>query len=379
MAEYNNDDDFFPEGTWVEKDTPAKEVEEKVEETKAEEPVKQEVSETPEVEATEKVEEASEQVEEKKEKRVVEPVTSEEERSLEKKELSDEDFLAFARERYGIESLEDIKGGQTQEKESAFADPFVETLNKYIAETGRSWQDYIRTQTYNVDELSSEQIVKAGLREDNPNLNDSQIEKLYKAEFGQRQLKEIDEEVMDDDEVQAIKNAQEENEIRQIRLEQKAQQYRQTFKDLQEKYRLPQENSTGGQPEEVENDFSFDTEEFKKTSTEAIAELESIELDDFEFKLDDRLKSKVSENFFTPEDFMAQFVDEQGNFNASDWAGFVASQILENDFYSAVSKSKSDSAVENVVKEMKSTTLDSKETPQTAEKVVKSISDAFYD
>lgn len=269
-------------------------------------------------------------------------------------ELSDDLVLNYLKEK-GIEtdSIDSLANKETTEFE--FADPSLKVINDYIKETGRTMNDWINTQSFDLENVSNEDLLMAHLRDENPELNDEQIEFLYEDSYGKVK---IDEDEMDDDE---IAKAKKHNSLREIKAIQDGKKAKAHFQEIQEKYRTPVKEET--KQEETEN--TFDESEYRSSWSEASNGLEGFDVEDdkgntiFSFNADKADLEALSKNAVTPDSlFSERYATEDGQFNVTK---FVEDTFILNNIdkivRAAMSQAKSE-GTEQVVKEMKNTSMD---------------------
>ena len=143
-------------------------------------------------------------------------------------QYSDDDYtLDVLNEKYGTEYehldelLDDLEGGDAPE----FASEQMAKLNEFIAQTGRSPEDYFRTQTQNYDEMSDEKVVKEYLSLENPDLSKEEIDLFFDNTYKTNE----------------DKYSSEESKMGKIHLKRDVSRAREELKELQDEYWSPAE------------------------------------------------------------------------------------------------------------------------------------------
>lgn len=172
----------------------------------AEEAEKQEETEEVETqqEETEEQEESQEETETQEEEQeesqdiVIggDPDESEAQEEKEEKttQITEDAFFEFASKNLGkdVKSFDDLKSGEAKVE---FANEQLETLNNFVAETGRDVFDWFKMQQLNVEGMDNEQLVKTQLATKYPTLKPHEInrkfDRLYKLDAEQYTEDEI--------------------------------------------------------------------------------------------------------------------------------------------------------------------------------------------
>ena len=99
--------------------------------------------------------------------------------------------LDVLNEKYGTEYedldelLDDLEGEQGQ----GYASEQIAELNRFVSETGRSPEDYFKTQTQNYDEMSDSEVIKEYLSLENPDLTQKEIDLFFDSTYKQNEDK----------------------------------------------------------------------------------------------------------------------------------------------------------------------------------------------
>ena len=201
-----------------------------VEDTQATEPQQVEEPTQPEVETVE---------EPQAEQQQVEPQA--------KPEIDEDVVKNFLREKYQIESLEDVLK-KTDEKLPEDVDAFL----RYKKETGRGFDDYMNLQK-DWSKVNETELLRQYYKETNSHLDDEDISYLIEDKFSY-------DEALDDD-----------RDIKKKKVAMKDELYKAKnhFEALKEKYKAPLESSAAGLPEEYQKAYSFYSEYTEQSQKDA--------------------------------------------------------------------------------------------------------------
>ena len=159
-------------------------------------------------------------------------------------DIDEERIHAYLKERYEIESIEDVLKQQLPED--------VEAFLKYKKETGRGFEDYVNLQKdwSSVDDMS---LLKQYYKETNPHLDDEDIGYLLEDKFS------YDEELDDEKDVKKKK----------VAIKDELYKAKGHFESLKEKYKAPLVSSEADLPEDYKKAYSFYSEYNEQTEKEA--------------------------------------------------------------------------------------------------------------
>jgi len=223
-------------------------------------------------------------------------------------ELKDQDVLSFLSKREGreIKSFDDLVTEKIVEKNVEYASEQLQTIDKYVRETGRSAKDWFNTQATDFKQMSSEQLVKDDLKTKFPKLSAKQVEIYFDNKY------HIDSDNYDEDEIAVAK----------VELEIEAQGILKGVLEIQDKFRKPIEKKVVDQkkdsPEnkkdnsEVENRIKI-KQNWIDESKVHVDSTEKINIGKYEVKVDDETKeflNKANSNLETF--FIDNFRDENG-------------------------------------------------------------------
>ena len=209
-----------------------------VEQVEATEPEIQEEAPLEEVEAP--VEEAEVQDQD------INEIAVEQEEVVASEDIDEERIQAYLKERYEIESIEDVLKQPEELPED------VEAFLKYKKETGRGFEDYMNLQKdwSKVDDMS---LLKQYYKESNPHLDDEDISYLLDDKFS------FDEELDDEKDIKKKK----------VAMKDELYKAKSHFESLKEKYKAPLVSSEADLPEDYKKAYSFYSEYTEQTAKEA--------------------------------------------------------------------------------------------------------------
>jgi len=268
------------------------------------------------------------------------------ETSSEPVSLTDESVLNYLKEK-GIEAegFDSLKNT----KEDVFANDYIKGLNDFMRQTGRTKEEYDFVQT-DLSQAPEQELIMQKLKMDNPQLTDRQVKLLFNNQY---KKVEIDEDLMDETE---IAEAKESNELVDIKMQQDGMVARSSFLDLQESFKIPEQNTP-----QTQGDV-FDSEGFKSSFRAEADSIESISFDIGNDKTFDFVVDKDSSvEAVTPDEFMSRYENEDGSFNYELFATHsIALQNLDKIIASAASSQRSEGK-EEVVRDLKNVNLEPRE------------------
>ncbi len=292
-------------------------------------PVEQKEDVEPKVEQKEEVVETTEEnkeevlsnTENKEEETVEEKVeeTKTEETVSEAKTI-DWEFLSETLGRK-VSSVEDLviekEVEKTIEKEKEYLSEFSKGYDQFYKDTGRSVDDYLLA-TRDVEKLTKDDVVRENLRAENPSLDKSKLDFLYKSLYG------VDEDTMSEDEIT----------MKQIKFEQDYNKGVNSLKQIKEKYVTPLDNSIASN-EARAKEQQLAAEQQSKMWAEAIEKTNS-ELKTIDISFEDGFKY----NHVIDEGVKKQAKEIASDLTMSKWAqryqgkdGSVDHKKIQEDIY----------------------------------------------
>lgn len=257
--------------------------------------------------------------------------------------------LSMLNETYGTEYddldelLDDL---ENQNKGSGFANEQVEELNRFVSETGRSPEDYFKTQTQNYDEMSETDVIKEYLSLENPDLTQKEIDIFFDSTYKQNE----------------DKYNSEESELGKIHLKRDVSKAREELLELQDEYWSEPQGEGEYSQEEVE-EMERQKEEAKESFYNGMdEELESIDSlsfeindngDTFDYQLTEEDKSEVGEALSNLDDFLDPYIDNQGNVDRESLALDMIAMKLQSKIVKSVASQYRSKGSEQVLRDIK--------------------------
>jgi hypothetical protein len=261
-------------------------------------------------------------------------------------EISEDGVLEFLNRQLGTE-YKTLSELNKKEEKSPFASPIVETINKFMSETGRDLNDWVRLQnmTSQLEQGTHEDIMRLKYQQENPNLSPEKVEKLFNSDFKKMV---VDEDSMTEAE---IAEAKEHNELVDIKLERNAAKAKQELMQIAESYKAPviekESNEGAFDPQAFGETFSSDYKNYLQETLEEV-EFDLGDGETFSLKVEGDFKNT---NVSNPIEFINGFLDEQGNFDMESWAAkMMVMQHADKIIRMAVNQ-KSSEAKEKLIKE----------------------------
>jgi hypothetical protein len=242
------------------------------------------------------------------------------------------------------DNLDDLLDDLESEDGKGFANEQLEEINRFVSETGRSAEDYFRTQTQNYDEMSDDGVIKEYLALENPELNQEEIDLFYNSTYKQDE-----------------KYSSEENQLGKIHLKKDVIQARDELKELQEEYWSPEENSDTYSDEEIQQmEMQQDEaqEEFYNQMDDELDSIESLtfqinDKESFDYKLTNEDKQVVGEALSNLDDFFEPYMDEQGNMDRESLALDMMAMKLQGNIVKSVASQYRSKGSEQVLRDIK--------------------------
>ena len=242
------------------------------------------------------------------------------------------------------ENLDELLDDLESEDGESFANEQLEEINRFVSETGRSAEDYFRTQTQNYDEMSDDGVIKEYLALENPELTQEEIDLFYNSTYKQND-----------------KYSSEENQLGKIHLKKDVIKARDELKELQEEYWSPEQTSDGYTDEEYQQIQMQQDEAREDFYDQMDDELDSIESltfqindkESFDYKLTDEDKQVVGQALSNLDDFFEPYMDEQGNMDRESLALDMMAMKLQGKIVKSVASQYRSKGSEQVLRDIK--------------------------
>jgi hypothetical protein len=192
-----------------------------------------------------------------------------------------------------VRSLEDFSQPQRT------LDERVESIAKFVEETGRDPFDWFAYQALNPSEMEDMEAVKTNLRNSYRDLSNEEIDLLASSKY------KLDEDLYDEAEVKMAK----------LQLKIDANEARAKISEMRDAYKLPQKQQT-----ENDADSSIINEEWISLMSKEVDSLEGLEFDlgdgnSFTFGIDDNYRSELKNKNAKLDEFFDPYVDDNGNWD----------------------------------------------------------------
>lgn len=264
-----------------------------------------------------------------------------------------EGFVKYMNEQFGTEfnSVDEAKNALSP-RELSFANEQIAQMNKFVGETGRSVIDYLRTQTVDYSKMSNENVMRVYMKQDNPDLTNEEVNLLVTSKYklGNTSGSETD------------------KKLAQIELKRDVNNARKELLNLQEQYRMPQENK--GMSNEEANEIREKWVNNMKTEVNDVESL-SFEINDkgevFDFQLNDQHKENLVKSNSNLNNFFDRYTSEEGNWNFDKLN--LDMFVLDNfqDIIRSVASQYRSKGTEQVVRDIKNPSFNSEPKDATGE------------
>ena len=262
------------------------------------------------------------------------------------------DTLDVLNEKYGTnyDDLDELLDDIESSRESDYASEQVAQLDRFVRETGRTADDFFRTQTQDYDQMSDEQIIKEYLQVENPDLSGKEIDLFYDNTYRQNEEKYNSEDI----------------ELGKVHLKRDVSRARQELLDLQDEYWAPVRDEEGYSEQdiiEMEAQEQMEIDNYKEdlydAMDEEIDDIESLtfEVNDkgetYEYKLTEEDKQMVGEQLSNLDDFFDPYIDQDGNWDTESLALDMIAMKLQSKIVRSVANQYRSQGTEQVLRDIK--------------------------
>lgn len=263
-------------------------------------------------------------------------------------ELNDTAILSYLSEKRGKEynNIDELFEEKTVEieKEFEFASEQLKTINDYVKETGRSLDDWMETQSVDLDKLSSEQLIKMELKSKYPDLTRNEIATYYSNKY------KVDEDVASQSEIDGA----------EITAKIEAQEIRSKLKEVQSKFKLPvekipEQESLAQQTSEAESKAKEVFDNWNSKISGEINNLETISIAGDDVTLTPEMKTEINESVKSLNSFWKDNFVTDGQWDSQKLAKFIFA-VKDNNLDAVVGNIKSSliaEGTENVIENRK--------------------------
>lgn len=207
----------------------------------------------------------------------------------------DQAVFSYLSEKLGrqITSLDDFSQPQRS------IDERVESIARFVEETGRDPFDWFAYQALNPSEMDDMTAVRTNLRNTYRNLSEEEIDLLASNKY------KLDEDLYDEAEVKMAK----------LQLKLDAEEARGKISEMRDSYKMPQKQAT-----EEAADTSIINEEWISSMSKEVDSLEGLEFDlgdgnSFTFGIDNDYRQELKDKNAKLDEFFDPYVDAEGNWD----------------------------------------------------------------
>jgi hypothetical protein len=221
--------------------------------------------------------------------------------SQEGEEISDDEIvLQYLSEKLGrdISSFDDFNNDGYETESNDFASDQLQVINDYVRDTGRTVQDYLNTQTVDLDNVSDDALMKEYLRLDNPDLTDAELNDYMATTY------KTDKEAYSDRETNAGK----------VQLMKDAREARDYFNQIKEDYAMPMQADDPGVSEEERGEW-LGQMETEVDDLEGLSFAMNDQGEEFIYNLDDDARNEIKNYNSDLENFFDKYVDQDGDWD----------------------------------------------------------------
>lgn len=231
--------------------------------------------------------------------------------SIDEDNISDEEYeemlVGAVSEMLGLEGMTKealLERLDTEQKSAPELDPTVQAIADFVAETGRSVNDWFAYQSSNPSEMDDVTVMKQNLQNQYPDLSEEDAMLLLDNKY------KLNADFYGEDEVR----------LGQLQMKMDAANARKELEATREKYLAPVVESApeaAPAPEEIESPI---TAEWIAGMEESVNGMEALEFNvgkdqTFSFGMTDSYKSSLKQSQSQLENHFDQYVDESGNWN----------------------------------------------------------------
>ena len=212
----------------------------------------------------------------------------------------DEIVLQYLSEKLGrdVSSFDDLDNDEYETEYDEFASEQLQVINDYVRNTGRTVQDYLNTQTVDLDNVSDDALLMEYLRLDNPNLTDAELNDYMATTY----------------KTDADSYSERETNAGRVQLMRDAKVARDYFNQIKEEYAMPDESFDTGISEEEMGDWLYQMES-EVDDLEGLSFEMNDQGEEFVYNLDDEAREEIKNSNYNLENFFDKYVDENGDWD----------------------------------------------------------------
>lgn len=201
----------------------------------------------------------------------------------------------YLSERLGVQmqSLDDL----AQLTQTPQLDERLQSIAKFVQETGRDPQDWFRYQSLNPSEMDDMTAVRVQMASKYPNLSYEEVETLISNKYG------YDKDLADEGEVR----------MKQLQLKIDAQEAKQSIEGIRNQYAAPKQ-------QEQQQQQSLINEDWVRSMAQEVNDFEGMEFDLgngklFSYNIDDRYRGQLVQKNASLDSFFNQYVRQDGSWD----------------------------------------------------------------
>ena len=219
--------------------------------------------------------------------------------------LSGEQFMPFPDEVFGETPADDYSEMSDEEFSDMYAqlDPRIQVIADFVAQTGRSPEDWFRYQALDPSEMDDLTAVRINLASEYPNLSSEEVNLLLSSKY------KMDDSVYGEDEIR----------LGNLQLKLDATKARTQMEQLREQFGLPEYEAQSTQ--EFESPFD---EAWFRGMHQSLGELGQISFDlpngkEFNFGVPESYRNELFRENANIDTYFDKYIDDQGNWDHDLW------------------------------------------------------------
>jgi len=231
-------------------------------------------------------------------------------------DYTDEDIedavLQYMSERLGT----DIESFDYFDEDDYEVDERLETIARFVEETGRSPEDWFRYQQLNPTEMDDATAIRVALANEYPNLSYDELNALMSNNY------KLDPDQHSDQDIQTSR----------LQMKIDAQTAREAIEDIRNEYAAPVEDEYYDDDGDYEEE-SFINEDWLSVMSDEVDSLEGLEFDlgggrSFTYALDDEARGELVQNNAYIDEFFEDYIDDAGSWDFDKLNSHMA--VLDN-------------------------------------------------
>jgi len=266
--------------------------------------------------------------------------------------VGESDVLSFLSEKLGrdVTSFDDFEKGEPVQAESFdFASEQLKVINDYVKDTGRTVQDYLDTQTVDLQNLSDDVLMKEYLKLENPDLTEAELSDYMDDSY------KLDKE----------EHSEREGNVGKVKLKKDAKVARDYFTKIKEDYAMPTQSETSNGMSETEKADWVSSMETSVDNMEGLSFNINEQGEEFVYNLDAEALSEIKGHNSNLEGFFDKYTNEGGdwNFDKLNTDMYILNNI--DKIVRGVANQYKSKGTENVINEIKNPSFnqDKKQAP----------------